>query len=59
MTGSAKCVLLSILIMSVLIPARAAAHPDPREGFRQAIRQMAWFNLFYVLAVCFLYPRLL
>ena len=59
MTASAKFVLLSIMIMSILIPARAAAEKNPRVGLRKAIRNMTIFNLIYVLAVVFLYPRLL
>ncbi|HET9959351.1 MAG TPA: hypothetical protein VFQ61_32900 [Polyangiaceae bacterium] len=59
MSASAKLVLLSILIMSIVIPARAAMTKDPERGLRKALKQMAIFNLLYVLAVTFLYPRLL
>jgi hypothetical protein len=59
MTTSAKLVLISILIMSIVIPANAAASRDPRRGLRRGLWQMVLFNLFYVLAVTYLYPRLL
>lgn len=59
MSGSAKFLLLSILIMSILIPARAASEQKPQEGLRKALRNMVLFNLFYVYAVTYLYPRLL
>ncbi len=59
MTASAKFVLLSLLIMSIIIPARAAAEKNPKTGLRKAIRNVPIFNLLYVLAVVFLYPRLL
>ncbi len=59
MSTSAKLVLISIMIMSIIIPARAAAMKDSRRGLRKALLQMTLFNLFYVLAVTYLYPRLL
>jgi hypothetical protein len=59
MSTSAKLVLISILFMSIIIPARAAASKDPRRGLKRALWQMTLFNLFYVLAVTYLYPRLL
>ena len=59
MSTSAKLVLLSILLMSIVIPARAAAAKDPRKGLKRALVQMTIFNLFYVLAVTYIFPRLL
>jgi hypothetical protein len=59
MTASAKLVLISILIMSIIIPARAAAATDARRGMRTALKQMVVFNLLYVLAITFVFPRLL
>jgi hypothetical protein len=59
MTGSAKMLLLSILFASILIPARAAMLKDPRLGLRKALINMALFNVFYVIALRFIYPRLL
>ena len=59
MTGSAKTLLLLILLMPILIPARAANSADPRQGLRKALRQIAWFNIAYVFALLFIWPRLL
>jgi hypothetical protein len=59
MSSSAKTLLLSILIMSILIPARAAGEKSPKVGLRKALLNMTLFNLFYVLAVTYVYPRLL
>ncbi len=59
MTMSAKMVLISILFLSIIIPARAAQAKDPRKGLKKALIQMAVFNLIYVLALTYLYPRLL
>jgi hypothetical protein len=59
MSTPAKLILISILIMSIVIPARAAAAKNPREGFKKALWQMTLFNLFYALAVTYIYPRLL
>jgi hypothetical protein len=59
MTTSAKLILLSILLMSILIPARAAAAKDPRKGLKRALIQMALFDLVYVLSVTYVFPRFL
>lgn len=59
MSTWAKLLLISILFMSIIIPARAATAKDPRVGLKKALLYMTLFNLFYVLAVTFLYPRLL
>jgi hypothetical protein len=59
MSTPAKLLLISIMLMSILIPARAAAEKDPRRGLKKALVAMALFNLFYALAVTYLYPRLL
>jgi hypothetical protein len=59
MSSQAKMVLISIMIMSIVIPARAAAAKDPRKGLKKALIEMTVFNLFYALAVTYLYPRLL
>ena len=59
MSSSAKFILISILFMSIIIPARAASAKDPRKGLKKALVQMTVFNLLYVLAITYLYPRLL
>jgi hypothetical protein len=59
MSSWAKLLLISILFMSIIIPARAAVAKDPRRGLKKALINMVLFNLFYVLALTYLYPRLL
>jgi hypothetical protein len=59
MSTWAKLLLISILFMSIIIPARAALSKDPRRGLKKALVAMVLFNLFYVLALTYLYPRLL
>lgn len=59
MSTWAKLLLISIMMMSIIIPAEAARQKDPRRGLRRALRNMVLFNLFYVLAITFIYPRLL
>jgi len=53
-----KLVLLSIIIATIAVPARAANLPNPRLGLRKAIIWMLWFELFYVLSLLFLFGRL-
>jgi hypothetical protein len=59
MSMSAKMVLIMILFASIIVPARAAAAPNPRKALKKALVQMTVFNLIYVLSVTYLYPRLL
>ena len=58
MSGSAKALLLSILVMSILVPAWAARETNPRVGLRKAIRNMIVFNFLYVMSLLYLFPRL-
>lgn len=51
-------VLLSIIIASIVVPAKAARLLDPRKGFKLMVRNMMLFALFYVFAVMYIYPRL-
>jgi hypothetical protein len=53
-----KLILVSILIATVAIPMRAATDPSPRRGMQRAILWMAAFDVVYVLAVVYVYPRL-
>src|SRR5829696_8581927 len=45
MTMWAKMVLISILFLSIIIPARAAQEKDARKGLKKALIQMVVFNL--------------
>ena len=53
-----KLLLLSIVIATVAIPARAAREKNARKGLRKALLQMAVFNVFYLLGLLYLYGRL-
>ena len=50
-------ILLSIIIASIVVPAKAARLKDPRKGFKRMVRNMLLFALFYVFAVMYIYPR--
>ncbi len=52
-----KAVLVSILVLTVVLPAVAAAEPRPRLGLRRAVWWMVAGISAYVLAVRFVYPR--
>ncbi len=55
----AKLLLLSILIAIVAIPAIAARDRNPRRGFKRALFFFSAYCVFYVLALKYLYFRLL
>jgi hypothetical protein len=52
-----KIVLISILVMTVAVPAAAAKELRPYFALRKAVWWMLAAILFYVLAVIFVYPR--
>ena len=54
-----KILLLSVVLMNVWLPVRAAADPNPRRALKKALHTTALFNLFYLFAVLFIYPRIL
>jgi hypothetical protein len=53
-----KFLLLSILLATVVIPMRAASDRSPKRGFRRTIFFMAAFNVFYLIAIIYVLPRL-
>jgi hypothetical protein len=53
-----KLILISILLASAVIPARAARERSARRGLRKALFAMLVFYVLYVLALVFVYPRL-
>ena len=57
MSQISKIILLSILFMSIALPARAARAKNPKKGLRQTILYMFLFNLFYLFSLIFLYGR--
>jgi hypothetical protein len=54
----AKLLLLSIVIMMVAIPVLAARDRSPKRGLQKAILLTIAFNVIYLFAVRFIYPRL-
>ena len=53
-----KLVLMSVIIASIVIPARAARMKDPRAGLKKTIIQIAIFNLFYLFLLVFVVSKL-
>jgi hypothetical protein len=54
-----KFVLMSILAISIVIPAIAASEQNPRLALRKALFWTVLGIFGYVIAVVFVYPRLL
>ncbi len=53
-----KAILLSILVAYVLIPALFARDPNAKRGLRRCLWGIVSFNILYLLALLFIYPRL-
>ena len=51
-------VLRSILIAMLVIPFVAAREPDPRRALVKGVLWFLGFNVFYMLALRFVYPAL-
>ena len=56
---SQKLLLISVIIASVTIPLWTARDANPRRGLTKAVVVTAAFSLLYLLAVKYLYWRLL
>jgi 8-oxo-dGTP diphosphatase len=54
----AKILLLSVVIAMMAIPILSARDTNPRRSVRKVILLIFVFNLFYLLAVRFIYPRI-
>jgi hypothetical protein len=53
-----KLLLLSILVATIALPARAATQSkNPKLGLKKALVHVAIFNAFYLFALLFLYGR--
>jgi hypothetical protein len=46
-----KLILLSVIIASIALPARAARNADGREGLKKALIHVAIFELIYMLLI--------
>jgi len=53
-----KLILISILLVDVLIPLWAARDRNAIRGLKKALFYMCICNVFYLLLVMFVYPRL-
>ncbi len=53
-----KNLLLTILVATVMIPMFAASDKSPVRGFRRTVLWMAAFNVFYMFALIYIWPRL-
>ncbi len=55
----ARLVLMSVIIGSIAMPVFAAREANAMRGLKKTILLAFAFNLFYLFAVRFIYPRLL
>jgi hypothetical protein len=55
----AKLLLLSVVIGAIVVPVLSARDANPARGLRKAIVLTLVFNLMYLFAIRFIYPRLL
>jgi hypothetical protein len=53
-----KALLISILAASAVIPLWAARSRDPVRALRRAILGVFGFEILYMFAILYLYPRL-
>ena len=53
-----KAILISIVAATIIIPMWAARDRSARRGLRKAMVWIAVFDVAYLLAVMFIYPRL-
>jgi len=54
-----KLVLLSIVAITILVPAMAATEPNPTVALRKVLAGTLVGIFAYLVAVMFVYPRLL
>lgn len=54
----AKLVLISVVLAMIMIPVAASRAKSSQRGLRWTIVGILLFNLFYVVAVRYIYPRL-
>lgn len=54
----AKFLLMSVIFGTIAMPVFAAREANPMRGLKKAVLLTFVFNLFYLFAVRFIYPRL-
>ena len=53
-----KLVLMSVILASIIIPARAARVKNAKVALKQVLVQTALFNLFYLFMLVYVVGRL-
>lgn len=53
-----QAILMSILVATIAIPARAASEPNPRLALKKAVAYAFLFNVIYWMLLLVVYPRL-
>ncbi len=53
-----KLVLMSVILASIIIPARAARVENPEAGLRKVLKQATIFNLIYLFMLVYVVGRL-
>ena len=54
-----KLLLMSMLIATIVIPARHCDAADAKLGLRKALIEFAWFSFFYMLSLRYVVWRFL
>jgi hypothetical protein len=54
-----KLILLSIVAVTIVVPAVAAIEPNPRRALRKALVWTVIGIFGYLISVIFVYPRLI
>ena len=54
-----KLVLLSVLLALIALPIMVSRQGNQKKAFKRALVFVLAFNAFYVLALKFIYPRVL
>lgn len=52
-----KLILFSSILAIIAIPANAAAMSSAKGGFDKVVRRVIIFNVFYAIAVVYIYPH--
>ena len=56
---SEKLLLFSVILALVGVPVLCAQEKDARRGFHRMVLILIAYNLFYLFAIRFIYPRLI
>ena len=54
----AKLLLLSVIIATIAVPVLTAHEANAMRGLKKAVLLTLFYNLFYLFAVRYIYPRL-